>query len=93
MRELLTGYERAERLGGVYSLRSDARWRAAKGRELLFTRVGDELRARGAWFAEPERAGRVVERARRRARRSSRSSRATACACTSRTRERPRRAA
>ncbi len=54
MSELLAGYERAERLGGVYSLRADARWRAAKGRELLYTRVGDELRARGAWFAEPE---------------------------------------
>ena len=53
MRELLTGYERAERLGGVYSLRSDAHWRAAKGRDQLFARVGDELRARGAWFAEP----------------------------------------
>ena len=53
MGELLAGYERAERLGGVYSLRSDAHWRAAKGRELLYTRVGDELRARGAWFAEP----------------------------------------
>jgi len=54
MRELLAGYERAERLGGMYSLRADAHWRAAKGRDPLFARVGDELRARGAWFAEPE---------------------------------------
>jgi len=52
MRELLAGYEKAERLGGVYSLRADARWRAAKGRDRLYTRVGDELRARGAWFAD-----------------------------------------
>ncbi|MFI5317137.1 MAG: hypothetical protein ACHQ6T_15660 [Myxococcota bacterium] len=54
MRELLTGYERAERLGGVYSLRADAGWRAAAGREALFTRVRNELRERGAWFADPD---------------------------------------
>jgi hypothetical protein len=54
MRELLAGYERAERLGGVYSLRADASWRAAAGRDALFARVRDELRARGAWFAAPD---------------------------------------
>jgi hypothetical protein len=54
MRELLSGYERAERVGGVYSLRADASWRAAAGRDVLFARVRDELRARGAWFAAPD---------------------------------------
>jgi hypothetical protein len=54
MRELLAGYERAERLGGVYSLRTDASWRASKDREQLVARVRDELRARGAWFAAPD---------------------------------------
>ncbi len=53
LRELLAGYERAERLGGVYSLRADA-WHAAAGREEPFARVRDELRARGAWFAAPD---------------------------------------
>ena len=54
MRELLAGYERAERIGGVYSLRSDASWRAASGREALFARVREELRERRAWFARPD---------------------------------------
>ncbi|HTO51907.1 MAG TPA: hypothetical protein VMR50_00860 [Myxococcota bacterium] len=54
MRELLAGYERAERIGGVYSLRADAGWRAKSGRQDLYTRVSRELRERGAWFAEPE---------------------------------------
>jgi hypothetical protein len=54
MRELLTGYERAERLGGVYSLRADPHWRSKEGRQLLYTRVSHELRERGAWFAAPE---------------------------------------
>jgi hypothetical protein len=54
MRELLAGYERAERIGGVYSLRADASWRATSGRDQLFARVTDELRARGAWFAAPD---------------------------------------
>lgn len=54
MRELLAGYERAERLGGVYSLRADRSWRAAAGRDQLFARVRDELDSRGAWFAAPE---------------------------------------
>jgi hypothetical protein len=54
MRELLTGYERAERIGGVYSLRADAEWRAKAGRQELYTRVSRELRQRGAWFAAPD---------------------------------------
>jgi hypothetical protein len=54
MRELLAGYERAERLGGVYSLRGDTSWRAAAEREQLFARVRDELDSRGAWFAAPD---------------------------------------
>ncbi len=54
MRELLAGYERAERLGGVYSLRGDTGWRAAAEREQLFARVRDELDSRGAWFAAPD---------------------------------------
>jgi hypothetical protein len=54
LRELLAGYERAERIGGVYSLRADAGWRAASGREALFARVREELRERGAWFAKPD---------------------------------------
>jgi hypothetical protein len=53
MRDLLAGYERAERLGGVYSLRADA-WRAGANREPPFARVRDELRTRGAWFAAPD---------------------------------------
>ena len=54
MRELLAGYERAERIGGVYSLRGDASWRTSPARDKLIARVGDELRARGAWFAAPD---------------------------------------
>lgn len=54
MRELLAGYELAERMGSVFSLRSDAIWRAAEGREALFASVGQELGARGAWFARPD---------------------------------------
>jgi hypothetical protein len=54
LRELLAGYERAERVGGVYSLRGDASWRAASGRDALFARVREELRERGAWFAQPD---------------------------------------
>jgi len=51
-RELLAGYERAERLGGIYSLRADPSWRTASDRDLA--RVRDELHARGAWFARPD---------------------------------------
>ena len=54
MRELLAGYERAERLGGVYSLRADPEWRARAGRKELYARVSRELYERGAWFAQPE---------------------------------------
>lgn len=54
LRELLAGYELAERMGSVFSLRSDASWRAAEGREALFASVGQELGARGAWFARPD---------------------------------------
>jgi len=54
MRELLAGYDRAEKLGGVYSLRADPGWRAAAGRQQLYTRVSHELRERGAGFAEPD---------------------------------------
>jgi hypothetical protein len=54
MRELLAGYERAERLGGVYSLRADPDWRAKAGRQELYKRVSRELSDRGAWFAEPD---------------------------------------
>lgn len=53
MRELLAGYERAERMGSVFSLRTDPGWRAAKGREALLASVGDEISTRGAWFARP----------------------------------------
>ncbi|HXX49510.1 MAG TPA: hypothetical protein VEN47_14870, partial [Myxococcota bacterium] len=52
LRELLAGYERAERLGGIYSLRADPGWKRTSSRDLA--RVRDELRARGAWFAPPE---------------------------------------
>ena len=54
LRELLSGYEQAERMGSVFSLRSDASWRAAEGREALFASVGQELGVRGAWFARPD---------------------------------------
>ena len=54
MRELLAGYERAERLGGVYSLRADPEWRAKAGRKELYARVSRELYERGAWFARPD---------------------------------------
>jgi len=54
LRELLAGYEVAERMGSVFSLRSDAGWRAAEGREALFASVGQELGVRGAWFARPD---------------------------------------
>ena len=54
MRELLSGYELAERMGSVFSLRSEASWRAAEGREALLASVGQELGARGAWFARPD---------------------------------------
>jgi hypothetical protein len=54
LRELLDGYELAERMGSVFSLRSEPSWRAAKGREALFASVGEELGVRGAWFARPE---------------------------------------
>ena len=54
MRELLAGYERAERLGGVYSLRADPTWRAKAGRQDLYKRVSHELHERGAWFAQPD---------------------------------------
>ena len=52
LRELLAGYERAERLGGIYSLRADPGWQHTSSRDLA--RVRDELRARGAWFARPD---------------------------------------
>jgi hypothetical protein len=52
LRELLAGYERAERLGGIYSLRADSSWKSTPSRDLA--RVRDELRARGAWFADPD---------------------------------------
>ena len=52
LRELLAGYERAERLGGVYSLRVEPGWQRTSSRDLA--RVRDELRARGAWFARPD---------------------------------------
>lgn len=54
LRELLDGYELAERMGSVFSLRSERSWRAAAGREALFDSVGEELAVRGAWFARPE---------------------------------------
>jgi hypothetical protein len=54
MRELLAGYERAERIGGVYSLRADPGWRAKAGRQDLYKRVSRELFDRGAWFAQPD---------------------------------------
>ena len=54
MRELLSGYDLAERMGSVFSLRSEASWRAAEGREALFASVGQELGLRGAWFARPD---------------------------------------
>jgi hypothetical protein len=54
MRELLAGYERAERVGGVYSLRADPEWRARAGRKELYARVSRELYERGAWFAKPD---------------------------------------
>jgi len=54
LRELLAGYELAERMGAVFSLRSEASWRAAEGREALFASVGQELGARRAWFARPD---------------------------------------
>jgi hypothetical protein len=61
MRELLAGYERAERSGGIYSLRGDTphaasdspKRRKGASRELSYGRVRAELRARGAWFARP----------------------------------------
>ena len=54
LRELLAGYELAERMGSVFSLRSEASWRAAEGREALFASVGQEVGARRAWFARPD---------------------------------------
>lgn len=54
LRELLAGYELAERMGSVFSLRTEAGFRAAEGREALFASVGHELGARRAWFARPE---------------------------------------
>ncbi len=54
LRELLTGYELAERTGSIFSLRTEADWRAAEGREALFASVGHELGARRAWFARPD---------------------------------------
>ncbi|MEX2207341.1 MAG: hypothetical protein WEF50_14020 [Myxococcota bacterium] len=54
LRELLSGYEQAERMGSVFSLRTEASWRAAEGREALFASVGKELGARRAWFARPD---------------------------------------
>jgi hypothetical protein len=54
LRELLDGYELAERMGSVFSLRSERTWRAAAGRDALFASVGRELALRGAWFARPE---------------------------------------
>ncbi len=54
LRELLAGYELAERMGSVFSLRSEASWRAAEGHEALFASVGQELGARRAWFARPD---------------------------------------
>ncbi|HXZ83900.1 MAG TPA: hypothetical protein VEI82_00285 [Myxococcota bacterium] len=51
LRQLLAGYERAERLGGIYSLRTEPSWKTSS-RDLA--RVRDELRARGAWFARPD---------------------------------------
>ena len=53
LRELLAGYELAERMGTVFSLRAEATWRAAQGRDALFASVGQELGVRGAWFARP----------------------------------------
>ncbi len=54
LRDLLDGYEQAERMGSVFSLRSERSWRAANGREALFASVGEELALRGAWFARPD---------------------------------------
>jgi hypothetical protein len=54
LRELLAGYELAERMGSVFSLRTEASWRAAEGREALFASVGQELGVRRAWFARPD---------------------------------------
>ena len=54
LRELLAGYELAERMGSVFSLRTEAGWRAAEGREALFASVGHEIGARRAWFARPD---------------------------------------
>ena len=53
LRDLLSGYERAERMGSVFSLRAKAEWRQAKGRQALLDSVGQELGSRGAWFAHP----------------------------------------
>ena len=41
-------------MGSVFSLRTEAGWRAAEGREALFASVGHELGARRAWFARPD---------------------------------------
>jgi len=54
LRELLSGYESAERMGTIFSLRTEAGWRAAEGREALFASVRHELGARRAWFARPD---------------------------------------
>lgn len=53
LRDLLSGYERAERMGSVFSLRAKAEWRQANGRQALLDSVGQELGSRGAWFAHP----------------------------------------
>jgi len=54
LRELLAGYEQAERMGSVFSLRSEASWRAAEGRDTLFASVRHEIGSRRAWFARPD---------------------------------------
>ncbi len=54
LRELLSGYERAERMGSVFSLRARIHRPEAKGREALLESLGQELALRGAWFARPD---------------------------------------
>jgi hypothetical protein len=54
LRELLADYERAERMGSVFSLRADPGDGSHSERDALVASVGEELGARGAWFARPE---------------------------------------